>query len=252
MTKSLTNKSLLKQWLFSLRMQSRTPLREHLEKINSILLDLRNLDVKIHDEDAALILLISLRSSYENFVEPFVVGKDSQTLEEVNAALHTRELHQKAIGDNGENDSALLVKFEKSKKRKRFNKGNNTRSSVGNGNERSIKTVGKTCYYCKEPSHFRANCPVRKGKSQASIVEEKLKENYNSEKDLALVSSTRSVDLFDDWVLDSRCSFHMSPRRDWFDTYESCNGGTVIVGNNAPCMITGIGSMSLRIADGES
>ena len=140
------------------------------------------------------------------------------------ATLHTRELRQK-----------VLVKSGKSKKKKGFNKGNNTGSGAGNANEESSKTKGKTCYYCKESGHFRANCPVRKGKSQASIVEEKLKENYNSEKDLALVSSTRSVDLFDDWVLDSRCSFHMSPRRDWFDTYESCNGGTVIVGNNAPC-----------------
>ena len=86
-TKSLTNKLLLKQRLFSVRMQSGTPLQEHLEKLNSILLDLRNLDVKVDDEDAALILLVSLPSSYENFVESFVVGKDSLTLEEVKAAL---------------------------------------------------------------------------------------------------------------------------------------------------------------------
>ena len=54
MTKSLTNKLLLlKQRLFSLRMRLGTPVREHMEKLNSILLDLRNLDVKIDDENAA-------------------------------------------------------------------------------------------------------------------------------------------------------------------------------------------------------
>ena len=68
MTKSLTNKLLLKQRLFSLRMQSDSPLREHLKKLNSILLDLRNLDVKINNEDVALTLLVSLPSNYENFV----------------------------------------------------------------------------------------------------------------------------------------------------------------------------------------
>ena len=41
----------------------------------------------------------------------------------------------------------------------------------------------------------------------------------------------------------------MSPRRDWFDTYESCNWGMVVVGNNAPSKITGIGSMRLRTTD---
>ena len=90
MTKSLTNKLLLKQRLFGLRMQSGTSLRYHLVNLNSILLDLHNLDVKIDDEDAALILLVSLPSSFENFVESFVVGKDSLTLEEVKVALHTR------------------------------------------------------------------------------------------------------------------------------------------------------------------
>ena len=47
------------------------------------------------------------------------------------------------------------------------------------------------------------------------------------------MSSAKFGDNSDDWVLDSGCSFHMSPRRDWLDTYESCNGGTVIIVNNA-------------------
>ena len=198
MTKSLTNKLLLKWRLFSLRIQSGTPLWEHMKKLNSILLDLRNLDVKIDDEDAALILTVSLPSSYENFVESFVVGKDSLTLEEVKAALHTKELRQRAIGDNRKSDNGLFVKSEKLKKKKGFNKGNNTRLDAGNDNEGSSKTVGKTCYYCEEPSHFRANCSVRKGKSQAAIIDEKPKKNYNSEEDLTLVSFPKSRDLSDD------------------------------------------------------
>ena len=55
MTKSLTNKLLLKQRLFSLRMKEGMPLKEHLDELNSILMDLKNVEVKIEDEDAALI-----------------------------------------------------------------------------------------------------------------------------------------------------------------------------------------------------
>ena len=66
MTKSLANKLLLKQRLFNLRMQSGTLLRDYLKNLNSILLDLCNLDVNTDDEDAALILLVSLQNSYEN------------------------------------------------------------------------------------------------------------------------------------------------------------------------------------------
>ena len=64
---------------------------------------------------------------------------------------------------------------------------------------------------------------------------------------MALVSSTKSGNLSDKWVLDSGCSFHISPYRDWFKAY---NGGTIIFGNNAPCKVTGIGSIRLRTTDG--
>ncbi|KAL1201097.1 Retrovirus-related Pol polyprotein from transposon TNT 1-94 [Cardamine amara subsp. amara] len=41
-------------------MQPDTRLKDHLDQLNSILLDLRNIDVKVEDEDAALLLLVSL------------------------------------------------------------------------------------------------------------------------------------------------------------------------------------------------
>lgn len=65
----------MKQLLFSLHIQDGAPLRNHLEQVNAILLDIRNIDVKVHDDDAALILLVSL--PHENFVDSFIVGKDS-------------------------------------------------------------------------------------------------------------------------------------------------------------------------------
>ena len=49
MTKSLTNKLLLKQRLFGLRTAECTQLREHLEQLNTLLLELRNIDAKIED-----------------------------------------------------------------------------------------------------------------------------------------------------------------------------------------------------------
>ena len=37
----------------------------------------------------------------------------------------------------------------------------------------------------------------------------------------------------DSWILDSACSFHVTPDRDWFDTYRSVNSGIVTMGNGA-------------------
>ena len=51
MTKSLTNRLLLKQHLFSLRMNEGTPLRYHLDHLITILLELHNMDVKVEQLD---------------------------------------------------------------------------------------------------------------------------------------------------------------------------------------------------------
>ena len=96
MTRSLTNKLLLKQRLFLLRMKDGMLLKDHLDELNSIFMDLKNVEVKIDDEDAILILLVSLSSSYENLVNSFIVGRDTISMEEVRSSIHSRELRHKA------------------------------------------------------------------------------------------------------------------------------------------------------------
>ncbi|KAJ4715305.1 Retrovirus-related Pol polyprotein from transposon TNT 1-94 [Melia azedarach] len=175
MTKSLTNKLLLKQRLFSLRMQEGMPLRDHLDQLNTILLELRNIDVKVEDEDAALILLVSLPLSYENFVQSFIVGKDTVSLEEVRSSLHTRELRHKATGTGADNQAAGLV----------------ASGSYGYGNSGKKK--------------FKK--PVSKGPKPNDVC------NYytNSEEDIALVTDEHT-DHNDVWILDSGASYHIYPR----------------------------------------
>ncbi|GJX93682.1 hypothetical protein Tco_0348268 [Tanacetum coccineum] len=57
-------------------MKEGSTLKDHLDALDSILMDLENVEVKIDDEDVALILLVSLPSSFENFVNSFVDGVD--------------------------------------------------------------------------------------------------------------------------------------------------------------------------------
>nr|GEV55290.1 retrovirus-related Pol polyprotein from transposon TNT 1-94 [Tanacetum cinerariifolium] len=57
---------------------------------------LKNVEVKIDDEDAAFILLVSLPLSFEKFMNSFVVVKDTITLEDVRSSLHSRELRHQA------------------------------------------------------------------------------------------------------------------------------------------------------------
>ena len=46
----------MKQWLYTLKMQEGMHLCDHLDEFNKILMDLKNIDIKVDDEDQALIL----------------------------------------------------------------------------------------------------------------------------------------------------------------------------------------------------
>ena len=52
------------------------------------------------------------------------------------------------------------------------------------------------------------------------------------------------------WILDSGCTFHMSPFKDYFIEYHEFDGGRVMMGNNAMCRIISIGSVKLRLHNG--
>nr|GEX57920.1 retrovirus-related Pol polyprotein from transposon TNT 1-94 [Tanacetum cinerariifolium] len=92
MTKSLANKLYLKKKLLTFYMHSSKKLSEHIDEFNKLIGDLTNIDVDIDDEDQALMLLTSLPSSYDNFVETLLYGRESLTLEDV---LHKNEAFSK-------------------------------------------------------------------------------------------------------------------------------------------------------------
>ena len=65
-----------------------------------------------------------------------------------------------------------------------------------------------------------------------------------------LVVSDGDSKPYKDWILDSGCTFHMCPNRDWFSTNETMSKGIVLMGNNVSCKITGIGTVRIKMFDG--
>nr|KYP69065.1 Retrovirus-related Pol polyprotein from transposon TNT 1-94 [Cajanus cajan] len=205
MTKSICNKLLLKRRLFGLHMKESTPLKEHLDEFNSILMELRDIDVKIEDEDSAMILLASLPPSYESFVNSLSVGKDFITLEEVKSSLHLRDLRHKASASIEEPNGIGLVVTNLSKNsKKKKDKG----KKKSKGNHINPKDI---CNYCKEPGHWKNDYP--KKKIQKPIVATVQDSTTSSENELVLSIVDNHQQSADKWVLDSGCSYHMCPNR---------------------------------------
>ena len=51
------------------------------------------------------------------------------------------------------------------------------------------------------------------------------------------------------WILDCACSFHICYILEFFSSY-SVSNGSVLMGNDHPCRIEGIGSVKIQMFDG--
>ncbi|GJT58282.1 retrovirus-related pol polyprotein from transposon TNT 1-94 [Tanacetum coccineum] len=243
MTKSLANKLYLKKKLFTFYMDSGKKLSEHIDEFNKLIGDLANIDVDIDDEDQALMLLTSLPSSYDNFVETLLYGRESLTLEDVLSSLNSRELKKRT--DAKDDGDGLYVRGR-----------SDHRGNQGRGSSRS-KSKGKgtyklKCYICYSEDHLKKDCPKRNKKKSTGFVKKNAgqgsgmhSEGYDNGDLLMAVSEER----FLEWIIDSGGSFHMTPRRDFLFDFKEFN---VLLDNNRACAIMGIGKVRVQMKDGSS
>ncbi|KAL5537520.1 hypothetical protein UlMin_043650 [Ulmus minor] len=65
-----------------------------------------------------------------------------------------------------------------------------------------------------------------------------------------LLASTNEGSLANSWILDSRCTYHMCPYKEWFCTYQPYDVGIVLMGNDVSCKVIEIGTVKIKMHDG--
>lgn len=91
--------------------------KTHLNEFNKIIMDLKNIDIKIDDEDQTIIVLCSLLASYEYFVVTLLYENDTISIEDVKASLHFRKLRKKVFKEEGEGQTKGLFMEGRTKKK---------------------------------------------------------------------------------------------------------------------------------------
>lgn len=76
-------------------MREGTLLKDHLDVFHKIILDMKNIDVKLMKEDLDLIVFCSLPLSYEQFVTTMLSRRDTISMEDLKASLNFEELRKK-------------------------------------------------------------------------------------------------------------------------------------------------------------
>ncbi|KAL8477708.1 hypothetical protein ACS0TY_029850 [Phlomoides rotata] len=248
-TKSVSNKLYVKQKLLNFRMSEDRNLSEQLDTFNRYVDNLKDLGVKLEDDDKALMILNALPKSLENFEDAVLFGRQDQvSYNGVLVAVKTKILRvqgrdSKADKKTKDPAKSLNVKFKKGKK---SFKGKGGQFDKGKGKSKEDGFVEKRkCYACNNVGHLKKNCSEKKGNkdtADAAVAEQ----GYDSAEVLTISEDRMS----DEWVLDSGCSFHMFPKECWFKDLEKMNEGSVLQWNDQSCKVQGILSIKIKMFDG--
>ncbi|KAG8481224.1 hypothetical protein CXB51_025964 [Gossypium anomalum] len=205
----------MKQRLYAHRLEEGASVHEHLTVFKEILSNLEAMEVQYNKEDLGLILLCSLPPSYSTFRDTILYSRESLTVDEVYDSLTSYDKMKHLVVKPDSQGEGLIVRGRQDR---------NTDDDRGRTQERN-------------------HCGKSKGRSKSSN-----REDYSDGE--LLVASVNDSKVSEEWILDSGCTFHMSPNRDWFTTYETVSEGVVLMGNNASCKIAGVGTIKVKMFDG--
>ncbi|KAM0995986.1 hypothetical protein ACFX2C_006047 [Malus domestica] len=246
MTKSAENRLHLKKKLYRFQYNEGTKMIRHLDAFNKLIADLLNLDEDIKDEDKALILLNSLPDFYEHFVTTIMHGKETVKFEDMSNALMNYEMRHR----DKNHDSTSEALFVRGRSSERISSSSRKKSqSRPRGNSKGRKTLEMDeCAFCHNKGHWKKDCPRLKTKGKESS-EANVAEVETDFSDFSLTTSS-SFDCATKWVLDTGCTHHMTPHKDWFSSLKEFDGGVVFMGDDNPCTTKGIGTVCLKLHDG--
>nr|GEU96418.1 reverse transcriptase domain-containing protein [Tanacetum cinerariifolium] len=235
MTKSLANRLYLKKKMYTYYMSPGTKQANHIDEFNKLILDLANINIEIEGEDRALMLLTMLPSSYENFMETLLYGKESLTMKDVLATLSSRELKKRTKGTKKETGDGLYVRGRSD----HLGKANSARSS----RFKSRGGTGKLKFFiCHFEGHLKSDCPmkkssgfVKKGKRDQDSDSSDDEGNAYFGKALVVVENDEMTKL----VMDSAGSYHMTHIMDFLYDFKGFDGGLIQLGDNRTCTIKG-------------
>ncbi|KAF3680130.1 hypothetical protein FXO38_02446 [Capsicum annuum] len=237
--------------IYALRQAKGASLEDHLFVFKEIVSDLETLEVKYDEEDLGLILLCSLPASYTTFRDTILFSCDTLTIDEVYDTLFSKEKMKHLVNGFETQGDGLIIRGERTRER---NSGDDDR------NRSKSKKRNKTYNYCKKKGHIKSECWKLQNREKREAIKSKgnqpeksgkasFMEDGGSDEELLIVSDGNSKPC-EDWILDSACTFHICRNWDWFTTYETISKGAVLMGNNTPYKIAGIGIIRIKMFDG--
>jgi hypothetical protein len=211
--KSEESLSLIQKQFFEFRWDSTSNISQHISKLEQLANKMKKLGGGIPDSMLVTRVLSTLPSKYNHFHSAWD-STDSQkrTLENLTTRLLTEELRlQKQTEQTEETSVALLskLKLQQGNTKRKFQKSKKTSGCFTCGKMDHFRRDCPGCFSCGSKEHLSNNCTKKNGSFK--------KEHGSKEQQQAFIGSA-GIDIgsYDNWLIDSGASDHMSSKRDWF------------------------------------
>ena len=142
---NISSKQTILEEEYSLQMDETKELRKHIDKFNKVIHDLKNIYIRIEEDDQVILLLNSLPKMYEHFVDTLLYGKHTLTMSKVKTSLNSKELSIRSKNKEVVNGKSLIARGRTKKEDLRNNRGKS----------HSKAKVGKKYFYCHNGGHYK-------------------------------------------------------------------------------------------------
>ncbi|KAG8486717.1 hypothetical protein CXB51_020156 [Gossypium anomalum] len=208
---------------------------EHLTVFKEILSNLEAMEVQYDKEDLGLILLCSLPPSYSTFRDTILYSRESLTVDEVYDSLTLYDKMKHLVVKPDSQGEGLIVRGRQDRntdddrgrtqernhraKSKGRSKSSNRGKLVTSVRRKGTLNLSAISYKIRLKGRLR----IKRENNQKILVKLMCVEDYSDGE--LVVASVNDSKVSEEWILDSGCTFHMSPNRDWFTTYETVSEG---------------------------
>ncbi|KAL2237106.1 UNVERIFIED_CONTAM: Retrovirus-related Pol polyprotein from transposon TNT 1-94 [Sesamum indicum] len=254
---SLPNKLFLLEKFFRYKLDLSRNIDENLDDFTKLIQDIKLAGDKYIDEYSPIVLLNAIPESYSDVKAAIKYGRDDINIETVISGLKSKELDLK-INKPSQNQHEINMvrgrtKFRNhrhnSRSRSRYNNGR-SKSRPRENNLKNDRIKDRRCYNCGIKGHYIKDCRKPRRENRDKNYDDKEKTNsvsVESNGEVFVVYEVNSVNSFDmhEWLIDSGCTFHMSPFKDIFSNLRYEHIGFVSMANEKKCEIKGLGDIAL-------
>ncbi|KAL2236677.1 UNVERIFIED_CONTAM: Retrovirus-related Pol polyprotein from transposon TNT 1-94 [Sesamum indicum] len=259
---SLPSKLFLLEKFFKYKIDLSRTIDENLDDFTKLVQDIKLTGDKNIDEYSPSVLLNAIPDTYVDVKAAIKYGRDSVSLDIVVNGLKSKEIDLKTNRPSNNHHEVNSVRGRS--KFRNFSNRYNGRSKSRNKNRSKFrnrdyshkddKIRERRCYNCGIKGHYIKDCrkPRRDNRDNNGEEKERVNNVTNESGEVFVVSDVNSVlpMCMHEWLVDSGCTFHISPFENIFSNLKLGDFGFVSMANEKRCDIKGIGDISLIFDNG--